>query len=169
MDGFMPRVLFVCTGNMFRSVAAEYLLRAAFGAEPRWRIESAGTQARSQDSASSLVREALTAYRIDASAHRTRALTGVLLGEVDFVIAMGTDHKEFIARQFRRRVPLFNELCHGRATGVLDIHEALHDWTTNTEATRAHVEATVAHLHASMPRLVRVLDDYGARVWPGPS
>jgi protein-tyrosine phosphatase len=163
----MPRVLFICTGNVFRSVAAEYLLRAAFGAEPRWQIESAGTHGRG-DPASSLVRAALAHYRVDAGPHRSRPVTGTLLADSDFVIAMGIDHQQFIAQQFRRRVPLFNELCHGRPQGVLDIHEALDDWDSNPEAVHQFVAETVAHLHASMPALVRVLDDYGRRVWPGP-
>ena len=167
MADFMPQVLFVCTGNVFRSVAAAYLLRAAFGATPRWHVGSAGTQGRG-DPASSLVQRALAHHGIDSGPHRSRLLTRTLLAEADFVIALGVDHQQFIATTFKRRVPLFNELCHGQSAGVLDIHEVMDDWDTNHEAVRAHVIATVAHVRASVPKLVRVLDDYGARVWPGP-
>ena len=40
----MRQVLFVCTGNIFRSLTAEYALRAALGARRDIVVASAGTE-----------------------------------------------------------------------------------------------------------------------------
>ena len=39
----MPRILFVCLGNICRSPAAEGIMRSVVGDEPGWTIDSAGT------------------------------------------------------------------------------------------------------------------------------
>ena len=45
----MTSILFVCTGNIFRSMTAEYALRARLSAQSSIRVSSAGIQARPQE------------------------------------------------------------------------------------------------------------------------
>jgi Low molecular weight phosphotyrosine protein phosphatase len=45
----MPSILFVCTGNIFRSLTAEYALKARLDPGSPLRVSSAGTVALPQD------------------------------------------------------------------------------------------------------------------------
>jgi len=76
------------------------------------------------------------------------------------VIAMSTDHREFIAREFGRHdVRLYTEACGLEAAPLLDIHEAVADHATNPEASAAHVRWTIDRILELTPRLVQRLDE----------
>ena len=110
----MRQVLFVCTGNVFRSLTAEYALRAALNGRAGIAVASAGTA----DYAHTVmpeIREYLLSRGLDVSAHRRRTLTQAMVEEAHLVVAMSLDHRDFIRERFGRSVPLFLECCgHGR-------------------------------------------------------
>ena len=70
----MADVLFVCTGNIFRSLTAEYALRRELGADSRFVVASAGT-----DDYPYVVRpnvhDYLLSKGLDVRAHKRRTLT----------------------------------------------------------------------------------------------
>jgi protein-tyrosine-phosphatase len=151
------RILFVCTGNIFRSMIAEHALRAALGDDRRYQVGSAGTEAEIQEMMPR-VRERLLERGIDPSAHRQRRLTLEMLEEADLVVAMGLDHRQFIRSQWGRQVLLFNQACHDREEPVLDLWEALPDWQENPEGANAYVSGIVDSIIDAMPALIRRLD-----------
>ena len=112
-NGTVQSVLFVCTGNIFRSVTAEYALKTETW--PRTRRASSVRPG----STPSLSRY-MTGFRLncarkgaDLTRHIPRQLTTELVEAADLVIAMGRDHQNFIREQFGRDVPLFNQICLG--------------------------------------------------------
>jgi len=153
----MRQVLFVCTGNIFRSLTAEYALRQALGARPGILVASAGTEDHWYE-VHPLVSGHLHSRGIDVSRHRRRTLTADMLTPAVTVIAMSTDHREFIAQNFGRRdVPLFTEACGLEPAPLPDIHEAVPDYASNPEASAAHIRDTIDRILELTPDLARRL------------
>ena len=128
----MTSILFVCTGNIFRSMTAEYVLSEA----PSTIIhpsELRGTQARPQEMYPD-IRAYLLQRGIDPSQHHQRRVSAEILRAADSVIAMSTDHQSFLLDTFHYRAPLFNDVCHGRSEPLLDVGEAIPNWETDHDA-----------------------------------
>jgi len=152
-------ILFICTGNVFRSVTAEYALKARLGPDMQLIVGSAGIAVKPQ-SLHPMIIEYLRAKGADPSAHVQRKLTRELLESVDLAVAMGFDHRDFIREQFGRDVPLFNQVCFEKEEPVLDVHEAIPDWQSNMDQARAYVQSVVDHIWNSTPALLTRLHYY---------
>ncbi len=153
----MTSILFVCTGNIFRSVVAEYALKAALGGHEHYCIGSAGIVASPQPM-HPFIDARLREKGADPSQHVQRQLTKALLDGTDVLVAMGLDHREFIRQRFERDAQLFNEICHGAVESVLDIHEAVPDFARYPDAARAYAARAIDHIWESMPRLVMSIE-----------
>jgi protein-tyrosine phosphatase len=155
----MPSILFVCTGNIFRSLTAEYALKARLGPGSLILVGSAGTVALPQD-----MHPDVCAYLVqrgmDPSHHRQRKVSAELLRTSDLVIAMSTDHQAFLFDAFQYHAPLFNEVCHGRSEPLLDVWEAVPTWETDLDAARSHAFRVMEHIWTSMPCLIQNLGRY---------
>jgi len=146
-------ILFVCTGNVFRSVAAEYAMRAQIDLESGYLVGSAGIEAKPQ-TIHPVIRARLIQKGADPSLHAQRTLTQEMVDRTDLIIAMGRNHREFIQRQFGRPAPLFNEVSFGTDTPILDVHEALPDWEKDLSKARDYVESVVDHIWNAVPSLL---------------
>ena len=154
----MPHVLFVCTGNIFRSLTAEYAVRRELlkKKNPGWHadfdIASAGTVdfphvVRPE------VRDYLMSKGLDVSAHRRRTLTRAIAVEADIVIAMNTDHQAFIRQRFKLDAPLYTEACGETPDALPDVEDVIPDYTTNAAAVTAHLHMTIDRIIALAPGL----------------
>ncbi len=155
----MSRVLFVCTGNIFRSMTADLALNALVSREKlgdRIRVGSAGIEAKPQ-TVHPLVVQRLKEHGLDPTHHQQRRLTSQLLSDATLCLAMGRDHQQFIEASFATRVPLLNAQLFGRDEPVLDVWEAVPDWQTNRDAAAIHTLAVVDYLVESMPILLSQL------------
>jgi protein-tyrosine phosphatase len=143
-------ILFVCTGNIFRSLAAEYALKQYLGPEGAYCVGSAGIEAKPQ-SIHPIVRARLLERGADPAGHIQRKLTQSLLDEADCVVAMGRDHQKAVQHLFGLSIPLFNQLCFDHDEPILDVHEALPDWEENETQARAYVISVVDHICDALP------------------
>ena len=152
----MPHILFICTGNIFRSLAAEYAVRRELLKEPGWHsgfvVSSAGT-----DDFPHVVwpevREYLMSKGLDVSAHRRRTLTREILGVADVVVAMNTDHRDYLKRRFALDAPLYTEACGGPPAPLPDIEDVVADYRSNAAAVTAHLRMTIDRIVELAPRL----------------
>jgi protein-tyrosine phosphatase len=146
-------VLFVCTGNIFRSLTAEYALRREVSGIV---VASAGTDDYPHVVRPN-VRDYLLSKGLDVRAHQRRTLTDSILREAKMVIAMSTDHQRFMLERFGMRAPVFLEACGGACEALPDIEEVVLDYRTNAAAVDAHVRKTIDTIIEAMPRLARSL------------
>ena len=153
----MPRVLFVCTGNIFRSMTAEHALKRVLDGRPGILVSSAGT-ADMTCAVDSRVSAYLRTLGIDVRGHRRRTLTADMLESSVTVIAMSTDHQEFIAQRFgRHEVPLFTQACGLAPAPLLDVGEAIADADSNPAAAEAYIRLTIDRILELTPQLARRL------------
>jgi protein-tyrosine phosphatase len=159
----MPQsILFVCTGNVFRSMAAEYALRAQLRRHSSFQVASAGIEAKTT-TIHPVISNRLIQKGTDPSAHIPQRLTKKLIDRSDLIIAMGLGHREFIQKQFGLKVPLFNEVSFGEEVPILDLHEALPYWERDIDEARAYVESVIDHIWESVPALMARLPHFPRR------
>jgi protein-tyrosine-phosphatase len=153
----MRRILFVCTGNIFRSLTAEYSLRHVLGARSDIMVASAGTED-FPHVVSPYVKHYLLARGLDVSRHYRRTLTAQILEEPGPVIAMSTEHRSVLAARFNRRgVPLFTEACGLPGEPLPDVDEAVKDHERNPVAAYAHVRMIIDRIIELTPQLANRL------------
>jgi protein-tyrosine phosphatase len=150
----MPSVLFICTGNVFRSLTAEYALRRALGEGSGFRVSSAGT-ADYPHVILPEVRDYLLLQGLDVGAHVRRRLTAALLAESDLAIAMDTEHQAFVQAEFGVAVPLYMALCcpERAAVRLPDVDEAVPNYRDDAGGAARHIRATIDRILATAPRL----------------
>jgi protein-tyrosine phosphatase len=152
----MQQILFVCTGNVFRSLTAEHALRRVLAGRPGIAVSSAGT-ADLTCTVDPLVATYLRSHGIDVRGHRRRTLTAQMMRPPVTVIAMSTDHKEFIAQRFGREATLFTEACGLAPAPLLDVDEAIADPESDPAAVEEHIRVTIDRILELTPRLARRL------------
>ncbi|TWG06922.1 hypothetical protein [Streptomyces brevispora] len=94
----MTRVLFVCTGNVHRSVLAERLLAARLPSGSAVRPESAGTEAWRRPGMESSTRAVLEKLGGDGSGFAARPLTAQLVEGAALVLGLAIEHREAAVR-----------------------------------------------------------------------
>lgn len=112
----MISVLFVCTGNQYRSpIAAEAFRRQLIrdGRASQWKVGSAGTWTSSGRHAPPAALELARSCGINIEGHITRMLNAKMLEEADLVLVMEEGHKESIQVEFpfaRKKVRLLSQV-----------------------------------------------------------
>lgn len=89
-------ILFVCTGNICRSPAAEAFLKSLVPGELNISIISAGTHAKDGFSATENMVAVCLENGINLKKHTARRLTAEMIAEADLIFAMERSHLEDI-------------------------------------------------------------------------
>ncbi len=151
------RLLFVCTGNIFRSLTADMAVGKLLADRGDIDVSSAGT-ADHPHVVWSYTREYLLSKGYDVGGHGRRTLTRAIMDASDLVVAMSTDHQAFIRGRFGREVPLYLEVCGEPAAWLPDIEDVIPDYQTNIEAVKAHVRRTIDRIVELAPRMADNID-----------
>jgi protein-tyrosine-phosphatase len=114
----VPSILFVCQGNIFRSVLAaglfqDMLKRSNLEAKS-WRIESAGTWASPNQPTSDEVLALMAGRGIDFSQHRSRRISAKILAGFNLILTMERGQKEALQIEFpsaAKRIYLLTEMA----------------------------------------------------------
>ena len=146
------RVLFVCSGNYFRSMAAEYAARKCLEGRDDITVSSAGTKVDAGLNPS-VVDDALVAtvklFGIDPSKHVPTQLNKELCSMADVIVAMDSTHKAYIEKLGYKAL-LYNEAVWGDEVGIYDVGESLPagyitDWIPSYQ------RLAVGYIFATMP------------------
>lgn len=122
----MPRILFVCTANQYRSPLAAALLTKKLqmdGYSHGWTIESAGTWTAPGQHVPPDVLAVARSMGLDLHSHLTRQVDQNILSGCDLVLVMERGHKEALSFEFpmiQQRVYLLSEVADGLEYDVAD-------------------------------------------------
>jgi protein-tyrosine phosphatase len=121
----VARILFVCTGNICRSPAAEVLLRRRLEREglEDWEVGSAGTWTAAGRPISAHMADLLAQRGLDASSHRSQEIDRRMMEEADLILVMTQSHAEALRLEFpdqAHKVFLLSEMVEGER---YDIHD----------------------------------------------
>ncbi|MDW7760891.1 MAG: hypothetical protein SCM96_09660 [Acidobacteriota bacterium] len=121
-----PSILFVCTGNRCRSIAAAALWKARLQQLDEnwaeWRISSAGTWAEEGEPPPRALLSMLLERGLDVGGQKSRRLTRDLMAAHRLVLVMEPGHKEALGVEFpelKDRVYLLSEMA-GHSSPVAD-------------------------------------------------
>lgn len=148
------KVLFVCTGNIFRSMSAEYCLRDYMQKNNLNGVTtaSAGIHAHPEP-VHPVVKGTLEGYGIDISPHKQTKLNQEMMDEHDIVIAMAQNHVDFIKENFGAEVPLYNEIIGKGKTSVIDACDEfdLNEDDLFGDKVGHYIQEIVEYIHDSVP------------------
>ncbi|HEY4500863.1 MAG TPA: HIT domain-containing protein [Candidatus Paceibacterota bacterium] len=150
-------ILFVCTGNVFRSVTVEQCFKKYLSDNgiKDWTVGSAGTLA-PEESIHSKVLETLREFGISDFEHQQKKLTLEMLETHDAIVCMAENHLEFMRSEFRyKHALLFNDLALGEQTSIWDVEDDVPDYATNPKAVEKKLEHTVREIHDKIPKLFK--------------
>lgn len=121
----MPSVLFICTGNMFRSPIAEAAFRDQLQRDGRsgWTVSSAGTWTAPGQPPPAATVDLARALGLDLSGHLTRLVDESMLDLADAVLVMESGHKESLQIEFpesRKKIFLLAEVVKGMKYDIPD-------------------------------------------------
>ena len=131
----MPSVLFICTGNMFRSPIAEAVFRDQLQRDglSGWTVSSAGTWTAPGQPPPRVTLELARSLGLDLSGHLTRLVDAPMLASSDVVLVMESGHKESLQVEFpesRKKVFLLAEVVKGMKYDIPDPAMSLDDTET---------------------------------------
>jgi protein-tyrosine phosphatase len=98
----MTGVLFVCTGNLYRSPLAAAFFRAKLLADGKrdWRVDSAGTWTLPGQAISPETIRAAAKFGVHLEGHLSQLIRADLLSDFDLVLVMEKGHKEALDQEF---------------------------------------------------------------------
>lgn len=155
----MTKVLFVCSGNVFRSLSAERALRSILPKGSDIEVSSAGTIAGTSKLRQDVL-DALARWGVDARDHKARLLTQEIVDESDLIVAMNTDHQKIIAEKFGRHAPLYNEIATGSALPFPDLPDVVERFWERPDESRAFVDASVDRIFRNRETFLARLPQY---------
>ncbi len=122
----MTSVLFVCTGNMYRSPIAAETCRILLLRDDQsnyWNISSAGTWTTEGRPAPDDAIEIARSFGVNLGAHQTRMVNKKMLEEADLIIVMEEGHKEALQVEFpfaQDKTYLFSQIFLGSIYDIPD-------------------------------------------------
>jgi histidine triad (HIT) family protein len=150
------KILFVCSGNTFRSASADHALRRAMKGIKDISISSAGTRARGTH-VDPPVDKSLRRLGYDPSSHISRKITKKIATDADLIIAMAKEHQDFIKENYGIYSPLFNEIALDKNTSIPDVEEVVDP--SDKKAVYSYVDKTVRYICKNIPKLKRHICD----------
>lgn len=156
----MKKVLFVCSGNVFRSLTAMECLEDYIKKEriKGISVDSAGIHTPmlgiNPITRADLKKEGIV-FR-----YTPKKITPALVKNSNLIISMGLNHQKFLKDKYDVDSILFNKLAYGRNTGVLDIEENMpalaelpREKRIKTKSYKKVVNDTILHIYNGTPRL----------------
>ncbi len=152
-------ILFICTGNIFRSMTAEYALRAAAGPGSTYSVRSAGLIDAPHDIVPFVI-DFMMEKDLDISRHQPTKLSKEILGNVDLAVAMDIEHQRHINQKYARHISLFSTIAYGTDDPIVDVCDRVADWRDNEIEARAYGRSVMNYIFDGIPGFIRRLPSF---------
>ncbi len=148
----MKHILFVCSGNIFRSVSAELCFKNYIKSNklPLVRCSSCGLTAYPQEFNFG-TKKAFDFLGIDYSSHKQTQITKKIVLDSDLIVAMAQNHKDFVEDNYKKKTYLFNFLATGENNSVPDLNDVIYDWYSNKKAADNYCYNTILEINSKIP------------------
>ena len=158
----MKRVIFVCSGNVFRSLSAKACLKDYFKKNKiKGIIVDSARIKNPTEGVNKFTRKNLGKKGIFFR-HIPKKITKKLIEKSDLIISMGKNHQKFLKKNFMVDSVLFNKLSYGKNSGILDIEEKypyLKSLSLKKKRKdknyKKHVYWVVKHIYTGTPKLAK--------------
>ena len=151
----MKSILFICTGNVFRSMSAEHLFRKHLSERgfTGWKVASAGIVARPEPLDPKTI-EVLEKMGVKIN-HRQKKLTRQMLDDYDIIVPMAANHLQFINAKFGfKNAFLFNDLALNKKSSIWDVEDKVKNMQ-NRASVEKIIEKTIKEIQQNIPKLFR--------------
>lgn len=137
-------VVFVCTGNIFRSFCAERSLRAI---APDLHVYSRGIEPAIEPN--QLVLSRMQHHNLSTETHIPTKIAAQFPEHLH--ITMSRLHQMILKNRFGLSSILFQELVLGKALSILDVNESILHYQHRQTEVRSLVEGTISYIVSVMP------------------
>ena len=150
------KILFVCTQNVTRSMAAHHIMRryVSENSVDEYEVDSAGTSANSFERPYPQVLQFLYQIGVDASRHNQKRLDEDLVEQADLIVCMSEHHREKIKEEFDVESVLYNEVVSGKSSDLQD------DVEGNPLDLDDFLRQLVMYINKTMPDFVENIEDF---------
>lgn len=155
-------IIFVCTDNFTRSVIAEFCMKDFLrrSSNTSIKVSSAGIQANNDISKYSNIHfKIMNELNIDTTGFTRTIFEGKFFNEYDVIIAMSDLHRTYIKEQYKRDVPLFNEMYNGQKTSV-------NIGPPDSKDFLEQMNKLVHFFYEATPQMVRNIGKYRTKTYP---
>lgn len=117
----MKKIMFICFGNAFRSLTAEYCFKKFLDEK-----KANGFEVKSAGIAEGVYRphkvsvETLSELGIDVTKHKHAILTKKMIDDNNLIVAMSRSVQDDTFKKFGVKIPLFLEICFGTEKSIDD-------------------------------------------------
>ena len=155
---FVIKILFVCSGNIFRSVTVELCLKQYLQENKirGFQISSTGTRAHKEPMRPELA-NLMQSWGLDPQKHVQRKVTKKILAQNDIVICMADYHQRFLLEKFGKSAQLYFDILRGKPNNLLDIEDVVPRLKTNKEIAN-HVKKTARFIKFQTPQLFKAIN-----------
>lgn len=154
------KILFVCTGNTFRSMTAEYCLKDYLKKNNKKHVvSSAGIIARPAQPKQATI-NALKSLGINALNHKQKRLTKEELKEHDLIVAMAKNHQKYIKEKFNIKSYLFNKIAINKNSSILDDVDVFPNKNEQQFKQAEFRKNTVKLIHKRIPLFVKNMNKF---------
>ena len=165
----MTKILFICTGNVFRSMIAEKCLKSYILKNDikDIKVDSAGIGTKLQKPEQATL-ERLNFHGIKTLNHQYKQINQKLIDNSDLIISINTPHQKYLKENFKIDTPLFNEVAFGRKEGILDFWQFDSSISTfkkarkkdEKEKIQKYAYYVVDYIHDAIPSLIKNINKW---------
>jgi len=155
----VKKILFVCTGNIFRSVTIELCLKEYLRANNirGFHVSSAGIIAKKEPMRQALA-VSLQTFGIDPQRHIQRKVTAQMLAKSDIVICMTKLQQRFLLERFGKNAQLYFDVLSGSGNDLLDVDDIVPKLHSQ-RSINSFVQKTVRFIYSQTPNFFRAIKD----------
>lgn len=154
------KILFVCTGNVFRSMSAEVLVKKYLKDNKIENIEvsSAGIRTEISGDCYPETIEGIKRYGCEPPIDRRKQITKEICKDKDLIICMTTWHQEYVKKLGFDSV-LFNEIAYNKKENLLDEAEYGEKYGWDYDL-KEYIYKTIDYIHDAIPLILNNLERF---------